>query len=391
MLNSVELFAGVSGQGIALSGIAQPILYCDNDPIVNNTLNTLMSKGRIHKAPIVQDVRDLEGIKKAVDGKTVDIITSSFPCVGFSLAGQHRGLQNEHSNLFIAASKVIEMLGPKIVIFENVTGVISETFHKDFKTIIKIMHTLDYDLRWCTTSAADVGAYHLRKRWFCLATKRGAALPDIDFTHGNKHLHEWHLGKQPKLTTDTLSALETRRRCMMLGNAIVPLACRVALARLYSGFEIVTVQDMKAARTVRFNPVLKGAVPGKNIPPAHGAVDASGAYTEVPLPKIERKLLRITVDPTHYSNPGYKTNSKLKPSPRYTEPIIREAWPTPRLGGSSRSHQLSHRTVDDLCTMAVFTSKINNKKQPKSTLATCLNPRFAEWLMGYPLDHTKMS
>ena len=81
----------------------------------------------------------------------------------------------------------------------------------------------------------------------------------------------------------------------MLGNAIVPLACRTALARLYSGFEVVTVEDMKATGKLKYNPVLKGAVPGGKLPPAHSSVTASGKYIEVPLPKIERRKVRIRI------------------------------------------------------------------------------------------------
>jgi hypothetical protein len=84
---SVDLFTGIGGFAVALKGIATPVLYCESDPLVRRALVGIMDRGRLPKAPIVEDVRDIAGIQKVVGGRRIDVLTAGFPCVGFSKRG----------------------------------------------------------------------------------------------------------------------------------------------------------------------------------------------------------------------------------------------------------------------------------------------------------------
>ena len=260
--------------------------------------------------------------------------------------------------------------------------------------ILKTLKRIGYGtIRWTVCSAADVGAPHLRKRWFCLATLNGADMPDIDFS--GVPLHDW----AESFPAVTIKSDENKativRRGHLLGNAIVPLAARVAFARMYSGFKLQTVEDVRAAGVVKFvrDSDLAG---GQSVPaPAnHGYVAGKRAlkYFFMPVAPVSHKYLEITLDPENqYTTPeGYV--KRIVPgravSPSHLTPFTKRMWPTPRAGVSTHSQVLSHRTADDLPTVAVFASKVGDKAMPKTNPATYVNAEFVEWLMGYPAGHT---
>ena len=55
----------------------------------------------------------------------VDIITAGFPCQPFSNAGSRKGIKDNKGNLVNETYKIIERLRPKVVVYENVRGLLS--------------------------------------------------------------------------------------------------------------------------------------------------------------------------------------------------------------------------------------------------------------------------
>ncbi|MEJ7200133.1 DNA cytosine methyltransferase, partial [Staphylococcus epidermidis] len=54
-----------------------------------------------------------------------DVITAGFPCQPFSSAGNRKGLEDERGNLFEECIRIIEAKNPRVIIFENVRGILS--------------------------------------------------------------------------------------------------------------------------------------------------------------------------------------------------------------------------------------------------------------------------
>lgn len=75
MLTSVDLFTGIGGFALGLSGIARPFVYCDSDQEILNTLRALVADGRLPRGKIVEDINDTRAIVAAVGTKSVDLIT----------------------------------------------------------------------------------------------------------------------------------------------------------------------------------------------------------------------------------------------------------------------------------------------------------------------------
>lgn len=160
MLNGLDLFSGGGGLSEALEEWVRPVVYCENDRYAQGVLLSRMARGELFAGPIWDDVRTLWGTMLPA----VDIIVAGFPCQDISYAGAQAGLDGERSGLFFEIIRLVRELRPQFIFLENVPGVVPF-----LGRVTGAMAALRYDCRWGLLSAADVGAPHLRERWFCLA------------------------------------------------------------------------------------------------------------------------------------------------------------------------------------------------------------------------------
>lgn len=77
------------------------------------------------------DVRDFD----YVDVSDVKIVAGGPPCQPFSLGGKHKGI-NDERDMFPSAIKAIQKLSPGCFIFENVKGLLRESFSDYFRYIL---------------------------------------------------------------------------------------------------------------------------------------------------------------------------------------------------------------------------------------------------------------
>lgn len=75
------------------------------------------------------------------DVKDLDVLTAGFPCQPFSNAGSRKGTNDPRGQLYQQTFKFIEKLDPKVVVFENVRGILS-TETENGKLIDEIIDTL---------------------------------------------------------------------------------------------------------------------------------------------------------------------------------------------------------------------------------------------------------
>ena len=95
----------------------------------------------------------------------VDVITAGFPCQPFSVAGKQAG-EDDPRNMWPQTWDAIRIIRPRYVMLENVPGLLN---HGYIWRIYGNLASGGYDMRWSIISAKDVGAPHLRKRWWCVA------------------------------------------------------------------------------------------------------------------------------------------------------------------------------------------------------------------------------
>lgn len=126
------------------------------------------------------DVRDfsVEDLEEHTEysAEDIDIVIGGPPCKGFSTAGRMNP-DDPRNELVVEYAKTVCDLDPKVVVMENVTGILGM---KDGKYIMDLQETLSAGADGYTVSepviitAADYGVPQLRERVVITATKEGS-------------------------------------------------------------------------------------------------------------------------------------------------------------------------------------------------------------------------
>ncbi len=95
----------------------------------------------------------------------LDVLVGGPPCQGFSLAGP-RNVEDKRNNLYTAMVKLAERVKPKIVVLENVLGMLRLYEGKGAQRIIDDFSDLGYKIKPQVLYAPDFGIPQIRKRVF---------------------------------------------------------------------------------------------------------------------------------------------------------------------------------------------------------------------------------
>ena len=134
-MRSVELFAGAGGlaMGMASAGFQHAAVVEWNHGACETFRENQKHHVRsVEKWPLWEgDVRQFD--YSQLKGKVV-VVSGGPPCQPFSLGGKHRGDMDER-NMFPEAVRAVRELRPEAFIFENVKGLMRETFSDYFEYI----------------------------------------------------------------------------------------------------------------------------------------------------------------------------------------------------------------------------------------------------------------
>jgi len=231
-INGLDLFSGIGGISQALAPWVKTIAYCERERYPQAVLVSRMQRGEIDTAPIWDDVTTLKGSMLP----SVDIISGGFPCQDISFAGFGRGLEGERSGLFFEIARLVGELGPTFVFLENVAAITS----RGGRSVVGALTKLGYDCRWGLLAAGDMGALHVRTRWWLVAhaqgerrSRRGAIKPRSP--HQLQGLDKSEFWPRPEKSgicgiDNGIQGGCNRIRC--LGNSVVPQCAREAFKRL---------------------------------------------------------------------------------------------------------------------------------------------------------------
>lgn len=112
--------------------------------------------------PIWTDARTFDG---AAWRGAVDIGVAGFPCQDISSAGKRAGIHGERSGLWFDVARIFCDVGCPVWFLENV----DDLTIRGIDTVLGTLAESGLHAVWDVFSAAEVGAPHLRDRWFCLA------------------------------------------------------------------------------------------------------------------------------------------------------------------------------------------------------------------------------
>lgn len=238
----LDLFSGVGGMSLALKDVSETTAYCEVDEMCKRVLLKRAREGLLHEAPVLSDVKDLS----ADTCGSPDMISAGFPCQDISCAGSKfsKGVEGERSGLFWEIMRLYDQLPSCHTIFlENVPNIKNKGLDK----VIKELEDRGLEVRHDVYSCEQMGGVHLRRRWFCLASKNFSALENIvkDMEQDPSwipHGDFWNKEPVPRLiplTKDNADVWRKRRgrgdareRMRRMGNAVVPWVARNAFISL---------------------------------------------------------------------------------------------------------------------------------------------------------------
>lgn len=166
----VSLFAGCGGMDLGFRGgfdfLGQHFASQPFSHVFANEINTAAARTFGFNFPDVpvstQDVRELS---TAIHfDQPVDVVTGGFPCQDFSLAGKRQGLNVSRGQLYLSMVRVVERLRPKLLIAENVRGLMTWQKGLALEVITSDFASLGYRVEYRLLNAADFGVPQTRKR-----------------------------------------------------------------------------------------------------------------------------------------------------------------------------------------------------------------------------------
>lgn len=151
-----SLFSGVGGLelGLERAGVGEVVWQVEIDPFCRSILGKHWPNATRYDD--VRTVRDLE---------RVDVICGGFPCQPVSVAGRRKA-QEDARWLWPHFARIVAEVKPSFVVIENVPGLRTV----GLRDVLADLASMGFDAEWACFGAFDVGAPHLRKRLFIVAT-----------------------------------------------------------------------------------------------------------------------------------------------------------------------------------------------------------------------------
>lgn len=162
-----SLFAGIGGLDLGLerAGLGPVLWQAEIDPFCRRVLAKHWPDARRY-----EDVREVDE-----SAPRVGVLCGGFPCQDLSHAGKRAGLAGERSGLWFEFLRVVGELRPGWVLVENV----HQAWRKWVPVVRGTLGRLGYASVPLRLSAAEVGAWHLRRRAFVVAHADGQRLRDL--------------------------------------------------------------------------------------------------------------------------------------------------------------------------------------------------------------------
>jgi DNA (cytosine-5)-methyltransferase 1 len=108
-----------------------------------------------------------------------DLLCGGFPCQAFSVAGKRQGFDDTRGTLFFDIARILREKRPRLLLLENVKGLLSHDSGRTFKVIITTLAELGYDCQWQVLNAKDFGVPQNRERVFIVGHLRGTTRPEV--------------------------------------------------------------------------------------------------------------------------------------------------------------------------------------------------------------------
>jgi len=180
--NVVDLFAGIGGLSYGFSVLPEFKI------LIANELEEQISKAYTLNHPDVKmfncDINELteNTLLSCLGDRKIDVLVGGPPCQSYSTLGKRQ--MDERANLFLQYKRILQVLTPKIFVYENVVGLLSMNKGKLFKQIQKEFASLGYTIKYKVLNAVDYGVPQYRERIILVGMKGENTFEYPQPTHG---------------------------------------------------------------------------------------------------------------------------------------------------------------------------------------------------------------
>lgn len=204
----LSLFSGAGGMDLGFKQAGFDIVFAndvDEDACITYSNN-------IDKNIICANINE---IADSEIPKNVDVLIGGFPCQGFSIANKNRSVDDKRNHLYKEMIRIISVSNPKIVVAENVKGILSLGRGLIFNKIKQDLELLGYQVDYRVFNTAYFGIPQLRERVIIIANKIGVTNLFPEETHTDDDL------VTAQDTLEFLSDVELNHNPMIVDGRII--------------------------------------------------------------------------------------------------------------------------------------------------------------------------
>lgn len=188
----IDLFAGVGGFRLAMERAGHECVWsCEID-------RWCQAVYRHHWGQVKA------GDARRVNPATIpdfDILCAGFPCQSFSVAGKRKGFQDTRGTLFYEISRIAEAKRPRLLLLENVRGLLSNDRGQTFLAVLRELGRIGYWAEWQVLNSKHITTPQNRPRVFVVGHRRGSGGREIfPITENDSASIEATEGQEGKVT-----------------------------------------------------------------------------------------------------------------------------------------------------------------------------------------------
>jgi DNA (cytosine-5)-methyltransferase 1 len=170
----IDLFAGAGGLSTGLSNAGFKCLYANEiSPSYSKTLISSHSETFVETGDI--KTVDARSVRKSLQIKKgdLDLVAGGPPCQGFSINAPIRSSGDHRNHLFRDYLRFVEEFNPKVVLIENVPGMVSFEKGDTVTAILQSLRALGYQVTVRIVYAAHYGIPQMRWRTVFIGNRIG--------------------------------------------------------------------------------------------------------------------------------------------------------------------------------------------------------------------------
>jgi len=158
----IDLFAGVGGFRQALDRLGGTCVFSSEiDKFASQAYETLYGE-KPHGDITKIDAKDIPNH---------DLLVGGFPCQAFSVAGKRGGFEDARGTLFFEMARIAKEKQPKVILAENVKGLVGHDKGRTLDTIVKTLNDIGYRVDFNVLNSKYFGVPQNRDRIFIVGVR----------------------------------------------------------------------------------------------------------------------------------------------------------------------------------------------------------------------------